>query len=170
MGIALQSLNARLSGALELEKLNEAIKAYQLALTVSSRNQYQDWAMTQTDLGIALAELGERLGGAEAARNLSRAVEAYRLALTVYTRDQVPPNSAEDQNNLGTALGRWANFWAARRAVRRLNEAIEACPGGRSPSGPAINWLKNGPPSRSTSAPRFSATWAAGRMTGGWGN
>ena len=125
-----------------LRRLDEAVEAFRLALTVRTRhNLPQDWAQTQKP--GPLWDLGERLGGPEGLRRLNEAVEAYRQALTVYTRADLPQDWARTQNNLGRALGLGERL-GGPEGLRRLNEAVEAFRQ-PSPSIPATTCPSNGP-------------------------
>ena len=69
------------------ENLEAAIKAFEAALTVRTREAFpQDWAMTQNNLGNAYQD---RIQGSRA-ENLEAAIKAFEAALTVRTREASP--------------------------------------------------------------------------------
>src|SRR3954454_10517952 len=76
-----------------------ARKAYQAALTVSTREQRSsDWAATQSNLGIMLNEMAGRTEMAQASQYLQHALDAFRSALQVRTREQLLQDWATTQN------------------------------------------------------------------------
>jgi CHAT domain-containing protein len=80
--------------------LELAINAYQLALTVYTREDFPvQWATTQNNLGAAYSDriLGDK------AENLEAAINSYNLALIVRTQKDFPVDWATTQNNLGLA-------------------------------------------------------------------
>jgi tetratricopeptide (TPR) repeat protein len=80
--------------------IERAIKAYEAALTVRTRDAFpQEWAQTQNNLGAAYRK---RIRG-ESADNIEQAIKAYKAALTVLTRDAFPEKWALTQNDLGIA-------------------------------------------------------------------
>jgi tetratricopeptide (TPR) repeat protein len=82
------------------DNIERAIKAYEAALTVRTRDAFpQEWAQTQNNLGAAYRK---RIRG-ESADNIEQAIKAYKAALTVLTRDAFPEKWALTQNDLGIA-------------------------------------------------------------------
>ena len=82
------------------DNLEAAIKAYEDALTVRTREAFpQEWASTQNDLANAYCD---RIKGAKA-DNLEAAIKAYEDALTVFTREAFPQQWALTQYNLANA-------------------------------------------------------------------
>src|SRR5262249_53106687 len=103
------------------ENLEQAISAYQAALTVRTHDAFpEDWAVTQWNLGAAYHE---RLRG-DPTENLQQAIAAYQAALTILTRDMFPSYHLETQLNLALAFERqrrWGDAhdaYAAARAVQ----------------------------------------------------
>lgn len=85
-----------------VERLEEALEAYQAALEVWESPSYSGspkWAQTLQDMATTLRR---RIKG-ERADNLSRAIDLYQKALTVRTREKRPLEWAETQQNLGNA-------------------------------------------------------------------
>lgn len=118
LGVALQTLGERESGAL---RLDEAVSAYRNALQEYSRARVpQLWAMTKMSLGTALFRLGER--ESETAR-LEEAIAAFREALQEYTRERAPLDWARTQMNLGVAL---ETLGTRENGTAQLEEAIAA--------------------------------------------
>jgi tetratricopeptide (TPR) repeat protein len=65
------------------DKLDEAIKAFRLALLERTREREPlEWAMTHHNLGLVLHALGERENSTE---KLEEAVKAYQRALLEYS-------------------------------------------------------------------------------------
>ena len=84
------------------ENLERAIKYYEAALEVYTRNAFREnWAMTQNNLATAY---NNRIRG-ERAENLERAIKYYEAALEVRTRNAFPQDWAGTQNNLAIAYG-----------------------------------------------------------------
>jgi tetratricopeptide (TPR) repeat protein len=118
LGIALQTLGERESGAARLE---EAVAAYRAALEEYTRRRVPlDWAMTQNNLGNALVRLGERESGTA---RLEEAVAAYCAAREEYTRERVPFQWAATQMNLGVAL---QTLGGRESGTARLEESVAA--------------------------------------------
>ena len=101
------------------ENLEAAIKAYEAALTVRTREAFpQDWAMTQNNLGNTYRN---RIQGSRA-ENIEAAIQAHKAALTVRTREALPQDWAMTQHNLGNVyLDR-----AQGSKAENLEAAIEA--------------------------------------------
>jgi tetratricopeptide (TPR) repeat protein len=83
--------------------LTAAMRAYNQALEMYTRETLQDWATTQNNLGIALQDQGTRTGGEHGTQLLAEAVAAYRQALEVRTRETLPLQWAQTHNNLAEA-------------------------------------------------------------------
>jgi tetratricopeptide (TPR) repeat protein len=99
LGIALTALGER---ERDTSRLQEAVRAFRLALEVWSRSASPvEWAQTQSNLGDALQRIGER--SMETA-HLEEAVAAYRAALEIITRERDRVSWSILQNNLGNAL------------------------------------------------------------------
>jgi CHAT domain-containing protein len=82
------------------DNLEEAIKAYEAALTLLTRQALpQQWATAQHNLGNAY---NDRIRGYKA-DNVELAIQAYQAALTVYTRKGFPKDWAMVQNALANA-------------------------------------------------------------------
>ena len=109
-------------------RLEEAVKAYQLALEERDRERVPlDWAQTENNLGSALATLGERESGTA---RLEEAVVAFRAALEERTREQVPLEWAASFGNQGFAMmliaDRTNDGVLAETAVSQIQTAYEA--------------------------------------------
>ena len=118
LGIALQTLGARESGAAKLDK---AVVAYREALKERTRERVPlGWAATQNNLANALQALGERESGTA---KLDEAVAAYREALKEWTHERVPLEWATTQNNLGIAL---RALGERESGTAKLDEAVIA--------------------------------------------
>ena len=86
----------------DLEKLEQAVEAYRLALLEYTRDRFPlQWAMTQNNLGNALWVLGEKQNSSAM---LHAAFQALRLALLEHTRESVPLRWAMTQTNMGLVL------------------------------------------------------------------
>jgi len=111
----------------ERENRKKAIKAYQEALKVYTRQRFpMDYAMTQNNLGTAYSTLAE----VEAkAANCKKAIKAYQEALKVYTRQRFPMDYAMTQNNLGNAYSTLAEVEAkaanCKKAIKAYQEALK---------------------------------------------
>jgi tetratricopeptide (TPR) repeat protein len=82
------------------ENPEEAVKAYEQARTVRTREAYpQDRARIQFHLGIVYRN---RMLGLKS-ENLEPAIKSYEAALTVYTREAFPQEWVRVQNNLASA-------------------------------------------------------------------
>lgn len=105
----------------QLANLEQAIKAYHLALTKNDPQATpQTYAMIQNNLGSAYGDLAQYQ---EPAENLQKSVLAYETALRYRTYDDDPARYAATQNNLGTAC--W-NLAQHQHPVPRLQQAIAA--------------------------------------------
>ena len=101
--------------------LTRAVRAYTDALKeFPSKQQPENWAMTQNNLGVALRTLGAREG--DSAR-LQAAIDTYTAALTVYTPEAAPMDWAMTQMNLGGAL---QTLGTREGDSARLQAAIDA--------------------------------------------
>jgi tetratricopeptide (TPR) repeat protein len=104
-----------------LSHLEQAIRAYQLALTkLVAEEVPQTYAMIQNNLGAAYGDLARHQDSAE---NLEQSIRAYEEALRYRRADSEPIKYASTQNNLGTA--HW-NLAQHQSPVQNLRGAIAA--------------------------------------------
>lgn len=106
---------------LQLSSLNQAIEAYQLALTtLNPQDTPKTVAMIQNNLGSAYGDLAQYQNPAQ---NLQKSVEAYEFALQYRSATEEPARYAATQNNLGTAC--W-NLAQHQQPLTYLKRAIAA--------------------------------------------
>jgi tetratricopeptide (TPR) repeat protein len=108
--------------------LDDAVKAYEAALKVRTRDQApQDWAITKINLASTFSRLGRlelETGTGNGVERSNQAVSIYREVLKEQSESKTPQDWAMTQNNLADALialgkhGKDANL---------LNEAVVAC-------------------------------------------
>jgi tetratricopeptide (TPR) repeat protein len=108
------------------ENLRKAIKAYQEALTIYTKENYPlDYAMTQNNLGIAYGRLSEVR---DAEENSKKAIKAFEEALTIRTKENYPLNYATTQMNLGNAYRRLSEVKDreenSKKAIKAFEEAL----------------------------------------------
>ena len=116
----MRSRNA-IEADLQLSSLNQAIQAYQLALTTLEPNEApKTVAMIQNNLGSAYGDLAQYQ---DPAQNLQKSVAAYELALRYRSATEEPARYAATQNNLGTAC--W-NLAQHQQPLTYLKRAIAA--------------------------------------------
>jgi len=124
LGTTLSELAGRKEGQVKQDLLDQAVRAFKLALDIRTRSALpQQWATTQHNLGAALIEQGIRTGGAEGQQLLRQAVAAYRAALEVRTKESLAPQWAQTHNNLAEAsmaLGDWEQVVTSYRNVLEL--------------------------------------------------
>lgn len=92
----------------ESERLEEAIRHYNLALSLFDEKMYsRDWGMTHNNLGLVYIGrfTGEKVYNIEACRieNITVGIQHFRKALGVFTKSQSPQEWAMVQLNLGFA-------------------------------------------------------------------
>jgi tetratricopeptide (TPR) repeat protein len=123
------------------EGLKTAIKAYEEALTVRTREAHpQEYAETKGLLGRALVILSAPARGPEDAAHLKRAIRAFEEALAVMTLQAHPEAYAKIQNNLGVAYRNLSKLEDREenleRSILAYEEALRARSGGaRMPGG-----------------------------------
>lgn len=101
--------------------IREAVKAYETALTVLTReNAALNWATAQNNLGSALRVIGERENDTD---SFEKAIRAYEAVLTVWRREDVPMQWAATQTNLGNVL---ASLAEREDDAAILSEAVAA--------------------------------------------
>jgi tetratricopeptide (TPR) repeat protein len=127
LGNALQSQGTRTDGPASTKLLAQAVKAYQTAQEVYTREDHPlQWAATQNNLAAALEEQGTRTDGAASTELLARAVTAYQDALEVYTREDYPVSWAMTQNNLGGAFAQQGSRTDGAAGEKLLARAVTA--------------------------------------------
>jgi hypothetical protein len=127
LGQVLKVRGERTDGDAGIKLLDEAAKAFRLALTVYTREHMPlMWVETQNNLGDALKEQGMRLDRETGAKLLNQAADAYRLALTVYRREHMPLLWARTQNNLGDALKEQGTRRDGDAGAKLLAQAADA--------------------------------------------
>jgi tetratricopeptide (TPR) repeat protein len=109
------------SGENSLSYLEQAIQAYQLALTkLTAEESPHSYAMIQNNLGAAYGDLATHK---EPAESLQQSIRAYEEALRYRHADSEPIKYASTQNNLGTA--HW-NLAQHEAPIENLQAALAA--------------------------------------------
>ena len=108
------------------ENLEEAIRLYELALQVYTREAFPEhWARAQNNLAIAYSD---RIRGVRA-ENLEEAIRLYELALQVRTPSAFPQDCRRTAYSLGRLLYDERLFAHARRALTLAHRAAEVLRG-----------------------------------------
>ena len=140
-------------GAEGTRRLEEAIEAARLALSVRSRGeQPQDWAAAQITLGRALVSMEGRQTGAEAAGR-SRKRNRPFVRRQPSSRDDFPLGWAETQHELGSELETMGERQSGAGAARRFERGGPSRPTALPRSSLATTFPSPGP--------RLKTPWAA---------
>ncbi|WP_152621812.1 tetratricopeptide repeat protein [Archangium violaceum] len=107
--------------------LNEAVKAYQVALSVISlETSPKDWTKIRRNMGVALMDLGVRTGSRDGRRMLEAAVGALQEVLDSIKQEESPWRWADVQHNLGKVLQETGHIDRGEDGQIRLEEAVDA--------------------------------------------
>ncbi len=121
-----------------LSYLEQAIQAYQLALTKLTAEQAPlTYAMIQNNLGAAYGDLARHKDPAE---SLEQSIRAYEEALRYRRADSDPLKYASTQNNLGTAHWNLAQHQASIAHLRAAIAAYKEALSYYSPQSEPLNW------------------------------
>lgn len=126
-GNVLINLGQRSKGEESLYCFNEAVKAFDSALELNTRDAMPaNWALTQMNRAITLRNLGERASGEEALKYFNDTIKAYNLALEIRTRDAEPKDWAVTQMNRAVALRNLGERTSGEEALRYFNDAVSS--------------------------------------------
>ncbi len=117
----------------------EAIAAYEAALTVRTERDGSVWADSQERLGTVLSRLGRKQNDAAL---LTRAVGAYRASLQRRRREALPLDWAQVQNNIGLTLLALGELKADARIVREAATAFGLALEERTQTRAPVEWAR----------------------------